>query len=67
MALDATPLQSQAAEALRRDVRGELLMPGDAGYALARHGWNASIERMPAGILRCQDAEDVTRALRIAS
>lgn len=62
----ACALRSQAVEALRRHVRGELLLPGDAGYALARRGWNASIDRSPAGIVRCEDAEDVTRAVRIA-
>jgi|SRR5215472_7540504 len=61
------PLQSQAVEALRRHIRGELLLPGDARYAVGRRGWNASIDRMPAGIVRCADAEDVTRALRIAT
>ena len=60
-------LESQTVEALRRHIRGELLLPGDATYAVARRGWNASIDRMPAGIVRCEDAEDVTRTLRIAT
>lgn len=67
MTQKASPLQSQLVEALRRHIRGELLLPGDAGYPVARRGWNASIDRSPSGIVRCEDAEDVTRALRIAS
>jgi hypothetical protein len=67
MALDPSPLQPQAMEALQSHVRGELLLPGDARYAIGRRCWNASVDRRPAGIVRCADAEDVTRTLRIAS
>lgn len=67
MARIPSPLQPEAVEALRSHVRGELLLPGDAGYAIARRCWNASIDRWPAGIVRCEDAEDVTRTLRIAT
>lgn len=62
-----SPLQSQAVEALRSQVRGQLLLPGDVRYAIGRRCWNASIDRSPAGIVWCEDAEDVTRTLRIAT
>jgi FAD/FMN-containing dehydrogenase len=48
-------------------VRGEVLLPGDATYAIGRRCWNASVDRWPPGIVRCQDAEDVTRTLRITT
>jgi len=67
MARIPSALQPEAVEALRSHVRGSLLLPGDAGYAIGRRCWNASIDRWPAGIVRCEDAEDVTRTLRIAS
>jgi FAD/FMN-containing dehydrogenase len=67
MTQTASPLQSQAVQALRRHLRGELLLPGDARYAVGRRSWNAAIDRRPAGIVRCEDAEDVTRAMRIAT
>ena len=67
MVQNPSPLPSRAVEALRRHVQGEFLLPGDAGYALGRRVWNASIDRSPAGIVRCEDAEDVTRTLRIAT
>ena len=67
MARDPGPLPPHAVQALRSHVRGQILLPGDAGYPLARRCWNASIDRSPAGIVRCEDAEDVTRALRIAA
>jgi hypothetical protein len=67
MARNPSPLRPEAVEALQRHVRGELLLPDDAGYAVGRRCWNASIDRWPAGIVRCQDAEDVTQTLRIAT
>ena len=67
MARNPGPLQPEALRALQSQVRGELLLPGDARYAVGRRCWNASVDRWPAGIVRCQDAEDVTRTLRIAS
>src|SRR5215469_5825368 len=67
MAENSSSLPPLAVQALRSHVRGELLLPDDAGYAVGRRGWNASIDRRPAGIVRCGDAEDVTQALRIAT
>jgi len=67
MALNPNPLQPEAVEALRSHVRGEVLLPGDTRYGTARRCWNASVDRRPAGIVRCEDAEDVTRSLRIAT
>src|SRR4051794_25227654 len=45
---------------------GELLAPGDAGYDAARAIWNGAIDRRPALIARCRDAEDVRAALALA-
>jgi FAD/FMN-containing dehydrogenase len=67
MARNPSPLRPEAVEALRRHARGELLLSGDPGYAIGRRCWNASVDRWPAGIVRCQDAEDVTQTLRIAT
>lgn len=67
MVRSPSSLQPRVVEALQNHVRGELLLPGEARYAIARRCWNASIDRRPAGILRCEDAEDVTRTLRIAT
>ena len=67
MTRNPSPLQPEVLRALQSHVRGELLLPDDARYLVARRCWNASIDRWPAGIVRCQDAEDVTRTLRIAT
>ena len=45
---------------------GELLHPGEAAYEEARRIWNGAIDRRPAVIARCRDAEDVMSALRFA-
>ncbi len=50
-----------------RRLRGELVLPGDADFARRGRLWNEWIERSPAAIASCADAEDVAHALRIAS
>ncbi|HXR93321.1 MAG TPA: FAD-binding oxidoreductase [Steroidobacteraceae bacterium] len=67
MTRDPSPPQPEALKALQSHVRGEILLPGDVSYAIGRRCWNASIDRRPAGIVRCKDAEDVTQTLRIAT
>ncbi len=67
MATTSTPIPDTAVGALRRLVRGPLILPDDARYALARRVWNAAIDRQPGAILRCADAEDVAQALRVAT
>jgi hypothetical protein len=55
-----------AVRELASTVRGELLRPSDAGYEAARRVFNAMIDRHPALILRCVDAEDVVRGVEFA-
>ena len=43
--------------------RGNVLLPGDAGYDDVRQIWNAMIDRRPALIARCTSAEDVVKAV----
>ncbi|MDE2294275.1 MAG: FAD-dependent oxidoreductase [Gammaproteobacteria bacterium] len=52
---------------LRRALRGALLLPDDPAYARTRRVWNAAIDRRPAAIAVCADAEDVAHALRVTS
>ena len=44
----------------------EVLRPGEAGYDDARRVWNAMVDRRPALIVRCRDAEDVVSAVALA-
>jgi hypothetical protein len=42
--------------------KGNVLLPGDAGYADARTIYNAMIDRRPSVIAQCENVEDVSRA-----
>jgi FAD/FMN-containing dehydrogenase len=46
--------------------RGELIRVGDPGYDAARAVFNLSIDRRPALIARCADADDVARIVTVA-
>ena len=50
----------------RRDFRGELLGPADPGYDEARRIYNGAIDRRPALVARCADADDVAAAIGLA-
>ena len=47
-------------------VRGDLIMPGDAGYDQARAVYNAMIDKHPAAIARCRDTADIITCVRFA-
>src|SRR5947209_1307450 len=51
---------------LREALRGELVLPGDAGYDEARSVWNGMIDRNPALIARCTGTSDVLAAIGFA-
>jgi FAD/FMN-containing dehydrogenase len=51
---------------LRSDLHGALLQPADGLYDSARRVWNGMIDRHPALIVRCGDAEDVVTAVHFA-
>ncbi|MDT4789549.1 FAD binding domain protein [compost metagenome] len=53
-------------EALRYELRGELLAPGSAAYDAARVVWNGMIDRRPALIARCRNAADVVASVKHA-
>jgi FAD/FMN-containing dehydrogenase len=55
-----------ALAALREDLAGEVLAPGDPGYDEARTVFNAMIDRHPAVIAQCEGTADVVRAVRFA-
>lgn len=47
-------------------LRGRLIGPHDADYEAARAVWNGMIDRRPAAIARCADAQDVAVAVSFA-
>jgi FAD/FMN-containing dehydrogenase len=64
---DGTATISETAlREFRARLRGELIQPGDEGYADARQLYNAMIDRRPALIARCADVADVVAAVNFA-
>lgn len=60
------PPGSAAIEKLRQGLRGDLIMPGNTVYDEARRVWNGAIDRRPALIAYCVDANDVIQAVMFA-
>jgi FAD/FMN-containing dehydrogenase len=56
-------LPAAAVAALQNRVKGRLVFPGDPSYDGVRQIWNAMIDRRPAVIVRCADADDVSLAV----
>src|SRR5260370_820152 len=50
----------------RRTLRGNVCLPGEAGYDEARTIWNAMINRHPGAVVRCRGAADIVAAVRFA-
>ena len=55
-----------AARSLTGRLNGRVLLPGIAGYDRARRVFNAMIDRRPAVIIRCGNAEDVVEGVGFA-
>ncbi len=63
----ARKLGEATVQELREAVRGDVLGPGDSGYADAARVWNAAHDgRRPALIVRCTGAADVITAVGFA-
>jgi FAD/FMN-containing dehydrogenase len=63
---DGTAVDKATIEAFRHGCHGQVLLPGDAGYASARRIWNASIDKHPGLIARCSGVVDVVRSVKFA-
>jgi FAD/FMN-containing dehydrogenase len=61
-----TNLPKDAVKKLQSKLKGQVLLPNDAGYADARTIWNAMIDRQPAVVAHCAAADDVPHALQFA-
>jgi FAD/FMN-containing dehydrogenase len=51
---------------LKDKVKGEIVLPGDPSYNEVREIWNAMIDRRPAVIIQCAEADDVPHAISYA-
>ena len=53
--------------ALAKGLRGEVIAPDHPDYERSRRVWNGMIDKRPALIARCFDADDVATAVRFAA
>ena len=68
MAIPSTaPARPHAFDALSARLAGELITPGHRDYDAGRRIWNGMIDKRPAAIARCTDADDVALASRFAA
>ncbi len=51
---------------LKSQVKGEVILPEDSSYNEARNIYNAMIDKKPAAILKCKDADDVVQGVNFA-
>ena len=59
-------LPQKSIEKLKRNVKGNVILPDDPGYREARRIWNAMIDRRPAVIVQCAAAADVPHSISFA-
>jgi FAD/FMN-containing dehydrogenase len=57
---------THSADALRKGLSGDVLLPEQPGYEEARRVFNGMIDRRPAVIARCASTADVVRAVEVA-
>lgn len=53
-------------ETLKNKVKGQIVLPNDPSYNEVRKIWNAMIDRRPAVIVKCAEADDVLHAISYA-
>ncbi|MEE8109287.1 MAG: FAD-binding oxidoreductase [Gammaproteobacteria bacterium] len=62
-----TVIDKAAVKELRDSLEGQLLMPGNGAYEVARRLWNGMIDKHPALIAYCANAADIAHAVSFAS
>jgi FAD/FMN-containing dehydrogenase len=58
---------TRLASALAELLTGEVITPDHLSYEAARRVWNGMIDKRPAAIARCADADDVATAVRFGA
>ena len=63
---DKVKISREVIDDLRSKIKGQIVLPGDPNYDQVREIWNAMINRRPALIVRCADANDVANTISFA-
>jgi FAD/FMN-containing dehydrogenase len=61
-----TTLLNESIERLKTNVKGHVVLPDDPNYDEVREIWNAMIDRRPAVIVQCAEADDVSHVVTFA-
>jgi len=59
-------ISKEAIEHLKSKVKGQIVLPNDSRYDEVRKIWNAMIERRPAVVVQCAEADDVPHGISFA-
>src|SRR5438105_10194984 len=59
-------MSMSAVDALRTQVSGEVIAPGDGAYEEARKVYNGMIDKHPAAVVRCSGPADVAAVIGVA-
>lgn len=62
----ATPQATLVADQLADSLEGELILPGQPEYEMARRPWNRAYDPHPVAIVRCRSTDDVINAVNFA-
>lgn len=61
-----TALNNKTVNDLRHDLTSKVVLPTDPDYDAVREIWNAMIDRQPAVIVQCTNADDVPKVIQFA-
>ena len=61
-----TNISKETTENFKSKLKGQIVLPSNSSYDEVREIWNAMIERRPALIVRCAEADDVPNAISFA-
>jgi len=63
---EETTIDEATIQLLKVKLRGEIILPGDAGYDKERSIWNGMINKKPGMIICCKGASDVIHSVNFA-